>query len=193
MTRDRLVLLLIVAAAGILVAGLALVLWVAANRDAATAPAASPTRFAILTPSASSTPTPTPSPSITAVVATCQTTTTDAFRAEMAARGWTAAIVAEGAGPYDRFFHGAPTGQVRCRWSAAPAAAAAEQIELAWAAIDPENAVAAMTQLEGEGYAVSDAVEGRYLVGPGDCYLFTPDDVRWAASRTQLAAVAAPH
>ncbi|SFS07472.1 hypothetical protein SAMN04487846_2242 [Microbacterium sp. cf046] len=172
-------------------------------------PSPTPTMTASAAPSPSATPaaSATPSPTATTVVATCETTSTDAFRAMMAANGWVSwetqgQLV--GPRPFDGFPNGSPRGALVCRWGADPGLAPDDIIDLAWAPIDPENAVAAMQQLEASGYTRIDAPEGVYLAlkdpagipvdaeGYADTYLFTQRDVRWAVFKAYTASIKSP-
>ena len=124
----------------------------------------------------------------------------------MASNGWVSWQTqdqATGARPFDAFPNGSPRGTIVCRWGSDPAAATDNIVDIAWAPIDPENAVAAMQKLSEEGYTRTDAPEGVYLslTGPegytdaegwGETYYFTPDDVRWAATRADVTYVKSP-
>lgn len=155
-----------------------------------------PTRSATATPTAAPTPGPTTSPS----AATCDTISTAPFREKMSGNGWVSWETqdqATGARPFDTLPNGSPRGAIVCRWGADPAAATDNVIDIAWAPIDPENAVAAMQKLFEQGYTRTDAAGGVYLsmIGPegytdaegwGETYYFTPNDVRWAATRADV-------
>jgi hypothetical protein len=98
---------------------------------------------------------------------------------------------------FDKFPNGRPTGAIGCRWGFDPDLGTDNVIDLAWAPIDPENAVAAMQMLDGEDYVRTDAAECIYYsrTGPGgyvdadgwgDTFCFTDRDVRWAVTRTDV-------
>lgn len=85
-----------------------------------------------------------------------------------------------------------------CRWGAGPEVATDNIIDLAWARIDPYNAVSAMQHLEETGWARSETdASGATLFtsetsGPGGAFLFTPSDVRWAAYAEYLEYITSP-
>jgi hypothetical protein len=161
---------------------------------ASVTPAPAPTAV----PRASPTVTPTPSPA----AADCDTITTAAFRQKMTSNGWVSWQTQDqaiGPRPFDTFPNGSPRGALVCRWGADPAAATDNVIDIAWAPIDPENAVAAMQKLAEQGYVRTDTPDGIYLslTGPagytdaegwGETYYFALSDVRWAATRADVAA-----
>lgn len=170
------------------------------------APVASPSPSSTPTATApAQTPSPAPTPSPTAhplVDATCQDVLTEEYLAQVAADGlqvWDTGVLAVGATPFDDFPEGAPLLQLVCRTGTDPDASADAQ-DHAWARIHAESAVAAMQQLEADGYRRSDAAEGVYLSrtaapgagdgdGTGQTYLFTATDVRWAQTRADLSAI----
>ncbi|MCR2763537.1 hypothetical protein NQ152_08435 [Microbacterium sp. zg.B48] len=168
----------------------------------ATAPASAPPA-----PTNSATPAPTPTPSATATAPpdagpTCDDIATTVFRSMMASNGWVSWQTQDqptGSRPFDAFYNGTPPGAVICRWGADPQLATDNVSDLAWAPIDPENAVDAMLTLAQRGFTRIDAVEGVYLAaqGPaghtdaegwGETYFFTPKDVRWAVTKADVMA-----
>ncbi len=156
--------------------------------------------------SASRSPTPTAAPTPEAVEPTCENTATPEYRAMAAENEWVSwTMPRDGIGhnPFETFPSGAPTGSISCRWGADPDMATDNILDLAWSPIDTADAAEAQTALEAEGYERSEAPEGVYLAmrgeqGWGDSegfaqsYLFTPEDVRWAMTKAELAFVQAP-
>jgi len=163
------------------------------------------------TPSPSATPTSTPAPSVTSdppsAAVTCEDITNAKFDELLRQNTWVVWQTNDeqySARPFDVFPNGSPEGEVLCRAGKGKEVATDNILDVAWAPIDPENAVAAMQLLEASGYQRIDAPEGVYLAMPGvdggwqdaegyaDAYLFTPDDVRWAAFKSDLKYVKAP-
>lgn len=178
-----------------------------APAESAATPSATPTR--------STSPAPSPSASATAsatftppavVAATCENTSTAAFRTMMAANGWVSWETQDqeiGVTPFDDFPNGRPEGALVCRWGADPNLATDNILDLAWAPIDPENAVAAMQRLEEQGFIRTETPDGVYLSVKGDpgwaddegwgtTYYFGIEDVRWAATKAETQYVKAP-
>jgi hypothetical protein len=166
-------------------------------------PTPSPSASSRPTATPSSAPSATPSPTAsapTATAATCENTSTDVFRAMMASNGWVSWQTQNqqiGATPFNGFPNGTPEGAIVCRWGADPNLATDNIIDLAWTPIDPENAVAAMADLENEGYTRIEQPDGVYLAMPGEpgysddegwgpTYFFGFDDVRWAATKADV-------
>lgn len=149
---------------------------------------------------------PAPTSITPAAVVTCLTTSTTEFQQLMAQNGWISWETQDeefGARPFDRFPGGAPAGEIVCRWGVSPDLATDNVLDLAWSAIPPDAAAAAQSLLGTEGFERIDSPEGVYyaLVGSGDrtdaegwgeSYLFTTDDVRWAPTKADLAAIKAP-
>ncbi|WES65123.1 hypothetical protein P0L94_03385 [Microbacter sp. GSS18] len=173
--------------------------------EASAEPSATPTAT-VPGPAPTPTPSPVPTPSPTAhplVDATCQDVLTEDYLAEVAASGrqvWDSSVLTIGVRPFDNFPAGAPLLQLVCRAGADPDLATDDVQDHAWARIHSESAVAAMQQLEADGYRRSDTTEGVYLSrvaeagrgdadGWGETYLFTPTDVRWAHTRADLSAI----
>lgn len=104
--------------------------------------------------------------------------------------------------PFGSFPNGAPRGELACTWGEDVNLGTDNVISLAWAPIDPENAVAAMQALEQGGFNRVESPEGVYLTMAGtpasqangyeESYLFTPFDVRWAVTKSDLTFVKAP-
>ncbi len=164
-------------------------------------PTASPT--AEQTPTSSPTPSAAPTPTSAppaAVAATCDNTATDLFRSMMATNAWVSWQTQDqqiGARPFDILPNGSPDGAIVCRWGADPNVATDNVIDLAWAPIDPENAVAAMQKLEDQGFTRIEETDGVYLAKPGtpgyadadgwgETYYFGFADVRWAATKADV-------
>ena len=191
-----------VAAAAVLV----LIALAMVPQDSIAEPAPTPTASAAELPSSSATPSPTPTATATAtpaptftppatLAATCENTSTDAFRSRMATAGW---VSWEPQGSvFESFPNGRPAGAVSCRWGVDPDLGTDNVIDLAWAPIDPESAIAAMQMLDGGDYVRTDAAECIYYsrTGPGlyvdaegwgDSYCFTVSDVRWAQTRADV-------
>lgn len=170
-----------------------------ATANAPDEPSASPSTSAA--PSTAPKPTATSAPRPTASAtdgpgATCENTVTDDFLTQMEAQGWTSIDTVDqaiGPKPFADFLDGTPAGAVVCRWAADPAGATDTLIDLAWA-IAPGEAVADIVQRYTElGYVVTQEPAGMYLEQPGgQAYLLTPTDIRWAASRANLAYIKAP-
>lgn len=162
-------------------------------------------------PSPSATPTPTPTPTVTSAppsaAATCVDVTNAKFDLILSQNDWELWQTNDeqyGARPFDVFPNGSPSSMVLCRAGIGKEVATDNILDLAWAPVDPESAVAAMQQLEAAGYQRIDAPEGVYLAMPGvdggwqddegyaETYLFTPRDVRWAALKSDLKFMKAP-
>ncbi|KRA23701.1 hypothetical protein ASD65_04110 [Microbacterium sp. Root61] len=151
------------------------------------------------TPSASATPAPTYTPPAV-VAATCENTSTAALRSAMASNGWISWETQDaeiGARPFDEFPNGSPEGAIVCRWGASPDLATDNIIDLAWAPIDPENAVAAMLKLEEQSFIRIETPDGVYMAvrsdagwaddeGWGTTYYFGIEDVRWGMSKAEV-------
>jgi hypothetical protein len=166
-------------------------------------PSPSPSGSAEPTETPAPLPSATPSPTAsapTATAATCENTSTDAFRSMMASNGWVSWETQNqqiGATPFQGFPNGTPEGAIVCRWGADPNLATDNIIDLAWTAIGPENAVAAMAGLENQGYTRIEEPQGIYLAVPGEpgysdedgwgpTYFFGFDDVGWAATKADV-------
>lgn len=175
--------------------------------ESAATPSATPSRSASPAPSPSASATPSATFTPPAVVAaTCDNTSTAAFRAMMASNGWISWETqneAIGATPFDDFPNGRPEGAIVCRWGADPNLATDDIFDLAWAPIDPENAVAAMQKLEEQGFIRTETPDGVYLSVKGDpgwaddegwgtTYYFGIEDVRWAITKADTQYVKAP-
>ena len=120
----------------------------------------------------------------------------------MATGGWVSWETQDqqiGARPFDVFPNGSPEGAIVCRWGEDPQLATDNVIDLAWSPIDPESAVAAMDELEEQGFIRIDTPDGIYLAmtgpagftdaeGYGETYFFGFDDVRWAATKADVTA-----
>jgi hypothetical protein len=181
---------------------------VCAPKESDAAPTPTPTAAAsVPAPSDPATMAPSPTPSATgtappAALTTCDDIATAVFRSKMTSNGWASWPTQDqqtGSRPFDVFYNGAPPGAIVCRWGADPQRATDNIIDLAWAPIDPENAVDAMLTLAERGFTRIDAPEGVYLSaqGPagltdpdgwGESYFFTPKDVRWAATKADVVA-----
>lgn len=171
-------------------------------------PSAARTATSWSTPTRSATPTPTPTATATAtsVVVGCDTITTDAFHAAMLQTGWISWETQDdqvGSKPFALFPNGAPDGKIVCRWGLSPDVVSDNVYDLAFAFIDPENAIAAEQGLATRGFTRIDAPEGIYLAsksagaradaeGWGSTYLFTTYDVRWAPTKADIAYITAP-
>jgi hypothetical protein len=193
----------IVGGAAALVAVIVILIVTLNPRASDAEPTPSPTESAEPTATVPPAPSATPSPSASApatTAATCENTSTDLFRSMMASNGWVSWETQDqqiGAAPFTGFPNGTPEGAIVCRWGADPNAATDNIIDLAWTPIDPENAVAAMAQLENEGYTRIEEPEGIYLAMPGEpgyadddgwgpTYFFGFDDVRWAVTKADV-------
>lgn len=204
MTTTRL--WIIAGSAAAVVAALVLIVVFAVPRSAPTAtatPTASPTRAASPTPTPTPTPTPSPTPTTapTPAAATCENTSTAEFQALARSNGWIPWSTVDepiGARPFDGFPGGVPEGHIVCRWGAGPEVATDNIVDLAWARIDPYNAVSAMQHLEETGWTRGETdASGATLFtsetsGPGGAFLFTPSDVRWAADAEHLDDITSP-
>jgi len=164
------------------------------------APTPSPTESSTQAPSISPTPTP------EAIDPTCDNIATPEYHAMAAANewvSWTTPRNGIGSNPFDVFPGGAPAGSISCRWGSDPDVATDNILDMAWGRIDSTEAADAQVALEELGFQRIDAPEGVYLVTPnqefmadeegyGASYLFTPEDVRYAMSKAELAYVQAP-
>ena len=198
----------IVGGAAALVAIVVILVVTLGPRASQTEPTAPPTSTPSSEPSATISSTAVPSAAPTpessapaATTATCENTSSDAFRAAMASKGWVSWETQDqqvGARPFDAFPNGTPDGAIVCRWGEGPDIPTDNIVDLAWTPIDPENAVAAMATLEDAGFTRLDEPEGIYLAmkGPegytddegwGQTYLFGFEDVRWAATKADVS------
>ena len=192
-----------VAVALVAVIVLAVTLLAPKASEASPTPSPSATGAPIAEPSATASGTPTPTVTAPAAVdATCENTSTELFRSMTASNGWVSWETQDqqiGARPFDAFPNGRPDGAIVCRWGEDPDLATDNIIDLAWSPIDPESAVAAMDDLEDQGFIRIDAPEGIYLAmtgpegytdaeGYGETYFFGFDDVRWAATKADVTA-----
>lgn len=173
------------------------------SSEAEPTPSASPSITAAVTPtpttSAAAKPTAAPP---TTTVATCENTSTDAFRSMMASNAWVSWETQDqqvGARPFDLFPNGTPEDAIVCRWGESPDIPTDNIIDLAWTPIDPENAVAAMAELENEGYTRIEEPDGIYLAMPGDpgysdaegwgqTFFFGFDYVGWAVTKADVTS-----
>ncbi|MGZ0710541.1 hypothetical protein ACWPKO_19605 (plasmid) [Coraliomargarita sp. W4R53] len=162
-------------------------------------PTASPTVTESETSVATTTPIPTPSatPDVMPVVVSCDTISTEEFRAMMNESGfvsWETTNQQIGARPFASFPSGEPEGQLVCRWGEGEDIATDNVIDLAWAPMPASDQSSAQNYLVAEGYTLSTTDEGAVYANAvnGDGYLFTTTDVRWAPQVDYLQYTQSP-
>lgn len=162
----------------------------------------SPSRESAAPPSVSMSRTSSPSP---VSITECEDLVTSELNTTLESNGWISWNTLEqdpSYSPFDILPAGAPEGTLSCRWGQGPEVGTDNVYDLAWAPVDPATAEDAARALEADGYRRIETSDGAYLALPqdpatgyadedglGPSFLFTRTDMRWAASRADLAEI----